>query len=377
MVSFTSAALGLLAFADVASGLTHFQSPSATDGAADDAADDAEKKPHERKPKFIPNTVVPMPEDYEDFSRGHRPVWNLFHHHEVPGIRVPFPPVGAGIPGFNTMVQGGADEVFMDAKPEDIVGHMCAPGGDAAGHYFYNIWEPQLVAYLVAENRSDRSSAAVVVAPGGGSVHLAWEPEGIQAAEWLNSRGISAFVLKYRVPTGGPDDIQLMDAQRALSLVRSRAKRFNLDPDRIGFMGSSHGGQMGIQVATTDTRLYERLDEADDVSFRPAFMILMYPGIPEISDTKLLKNMPPTLLAFAANDPCCPAKKTRAFADALAKFSKAPHLAHEYVDGGHGWGSCDYYPILRGKEVCNFKVEFGNPFLDAHVLRNSTPVASA
>mmetsp|Transcript_92389 Transcript_92389/g.198026 ORF Transcript_92389/g.198026 Transcript_92389/m.198026 type:complete len:348 (+) Transcript_92389:71-1114(+) len=302
--------------------------------------------------KYIPTTLVLMPPDYEDYTRGRTPL-TLFPKNAIPGLRVPMGAPGPGLPSYSP---GISTEVFMDAKPTDPTGHQCAPGGDAAGHYFYNVDNPDVVPYVLDKNDPSNTGAAVVVAPGGGNIHLAWEPEGISLAEWLNTIGVSAFVLKYRVPdfTG---KLQLMDAQRAMSLVRSKAEEYGIDPKRIGLMGSSAGGSLALAVQNSAGRAYDAIDVVDEVSYKPDFLILNYPGTDPLRDlvTENVRNMPPTTFGYAEDDPCIPSLLQHLLQNMMESHSTSPHLIMDFPEGRHGWDSCDYYPQLRGMEVCGWK----------------------
>src|SRR5262249_37025173 len=146
-----------------------------------------------------------------------------------------------------------------------------------------NVSKPTLSVYPAPKDKA--TGVAVVVCPGGGYNMLAWDHEGEQVARWLNSIGVTAAVLKYRVPRregtpkGQPPVQALMDAQRGLSLVRSKRDEWNLDPHKVGILGFSAGGHLGAWAATNpDQRSYETVDEADHVSCRPDFAVLIYPG---------------------------------------------------------------------------------------------------
>ena len=187
------------------------------------------------------------------------------------------------------------------------------------------------------------SGAAVVVCPGGGYSILAWDLEGTEVCDWLNSIGVTGVLLKYRVPKreNGP----LQDAQRALGLVRHRAKELGINPQRIGVLGFSAGGHLCAELcANNGERAYPAVDEADAASCRPDFQILIYPGglVPKDESWKLAPriavttNTPPAFITMAADDPV---RLENALAYALAlKQSKVPVELHVYPTGGHGYG---------------------------------------
>jgi acetyl esterase/lipase len=195
------------------------------------------------------------------------------------------------------------------------------------------------------------NGTAVVIAPGGGYGILAWDLEGLEVAEWFNKQGVTAFVLKYRVPrrpgspgNGAPPQA-LHDGQRAISLVRHQAKEFNVNPDKIGILGFSAGGHLAAWTSTNfEKRSYEATDEADKVSCRPDFSILIYPAYladgnelgklkPDITVTE---KTPPAFLVHAYDDPVTPESSIRYF-QALKKAKVSAEL-HIYSKGGHGYG---------------------------------------
>jgi acetyl esterase/lipase len=146
-----------------------------------------------------------------------------------------------------------------------------------------NVSKPTLTVYR--PKKAKDTGAAVLICPGGGYHVLAWDLEGVEVATWLNSLGVTGIVLKYRVPRppgspkGKPPVGPLQDAQRALSLVRSKAKEWHLDPKRIGILGFSAGGHLTAAAATNfDKRAYSPIDEIDKVSCRPDFAVLVYPA---------------------------------------------------------------------------------------------------
>ncbi len=208
-----------------------------------------------------------------------------------------------------------------------------------------NVTRPTLTIFRPAKDKN--TGAAVVIAPGGGYNILAWDLEGEEVARWLNSVGVTGIVLKYRVPrrpgTKGAPPQALMDAQRALSLVRSMAGNWGIDPKRIGMLGFSAGGHLTAWTATNfDKRSYEPVDEIDQVSCRPDFAVLIYPGYlvrkdDELApDIRVSKETPQTFFAHASNDPVSP-KNSVVMYLALRKAS-VPAEMHIYATGGHGFG---------------------------------------
>jgi acetyl esterase/lipase len=209
-----------------------------------------------------------------------------------------------------------------------------------------NVTHPTLTVYRQAKDKD--TGAAVIVAPGGGYFILAWDLEGEEVAHWLNSIGVTGIILKYRVPrrtgtapTAAPPQAE-MDAQRAVSLVRSKAGEWGIDPKRIGMLGFSAGGHLTAWTATNyDRRSYEAADDVDKVSCRPDFTVLVYPawltkGNDMAPDIRVSKQTPQTFLAHAANDPISVDSSVMMF-QALRKAGVAAEL-HVYASGGHGFG---------------------------------------
>src|SRR5262245_21444875 len=153
-----------------------------------------------------------------------------------------------------------------------------------------NVSVPTLT--LFEASRDKKNGCAVIVAPGGGFSILAWDLEGTEVAEWLNSLGFAAAVVKYRVPTGGHGDAlddkgtmplkapgPVMDAQRAISLTRAHAAEWGLDTKRIGIMGFSAGGATaGITALQRGARAYDKVDASDEESCAADFALLIYPA---------------------------------------------------------------------------------------------------
>lgn len=208
-----------------------------------------------------------------------------------------------------------------------------------------NVTKPTLTIYRPAKDRD--TGAAVVICPGGGYSILAWNLEGVEVADWLNSVGVTAIILKYRVPErpGQPKwAAPLKDAQRAVSLVRSKASEWGIDPKRIGILGFSAGGNVSALACTHfDHRSYEAIDEVDQKSCRPDFGILIYPAwLVDEHEDKLTPEFavnsqtPPMFLAHAGDDHIRPANSAVMYL-ALRKAG-VPAELHVYASGGHGFG---------------------------------------
>ncbi len=209
-----------------------------------------------------------------------------------------------------------------------------------------NVSQPSLTIFRPASEKN--TGAMVVVCPGGAYNILAWDLEGTEVAEWLNSIGVTAAVLKYRVPArpGGPRyAAPLQDVQRAMGIVRSRASEWSVDPKRIGVLGFSAGGHLAATISNTyEKRNYETVDAADSVSCRPDFTVLVYPAyLAQTNDlTKLTtdftvtSNTPPAFIVQTEDDGVkvdCSIVYYRAL-----KAVKVPAEMHLYATGGHGYG---------------------------------------
>jgi acetyl esterase/lipase len=215
------------------------------------------------------------------------------------------------------------------------------------------------------------TGAAVLVCPGGGYTHLSDVKEGSDVAKWLNTLGISAFVLKYRVGPRYHQPTPMLDAARALRTVRAHAKDWQIDASRIGILGFSAGGHLASTLGTHfDSGKAEAKDEIERVSSRPDLMILIYPVItmgdfahkgsklnligenpsPDLvklysNELHVTKDTPPAFLAHAVTDPGVPVENSLMFADALRKAG-VPFELHLYEQGPHGFGLAPNNPIL-------------------------------
>ncbi len=212
-----------------------------------------------------------------------------------------------------------------------------------------NVSIPTVSVYRPAKEKDTGTS--VVICPGGGHQILALNHEGTETAEWLTTLGVTGIVLKYRVPTRTPDGQRwlaaVQDAQRAMSLVRAKAKEWELDPKRIGILGFSAGGETAGLTSYFADRQYKSVDEIDQASFRPDFAMLIYPAYFEKKgeptqirdDVSITKNAPPTFLVHAWDDPVT-VFSSLDIAIELRKVG-VPTELHIYATGGHGYGMRD------------------------------------
>ena len=198
-----------------------------------------------------------------------------------------------------------------------------------------------------------KSAPAVILCPGGGYSHLVttkMEP----IAKWLNQHGVSAFVLIYRAPKKRKDAFQ--DIQRAVRIVRSRASEWNIDPSRIGVMGSSAGGHLSARVSTSfNVKTYEAVDESDGFRCKPDFTVLLYPAYmnkgKELSKEFAVSNkISPTLIVTAKDDGFFPGSQI--YANAL-KEAGASVRVHFFEKGGHGFSlRPKHHPLSTWPDLC-------------------------
>lgn len=212
-----------------------------------------------------------------------------------------------------------------------------------------NVSIPTVSVYRPTPDKDTGTS--VIICPGGGHNILAFNHEGTETAEWLTTLGVTGIVLKYRVPTRTPDGKRwlgaVQDAQRAMSLVRTNAKEWKLDPERIGILGFSAGGETAGLTSYFADRQYEPLDAVDEAPFRPDFSLLIYPAYFEKKgeptkireDVSITKNAPPTFLVHAWDDPVTVFSSLH-IATELRKAG-VPTELHVYATGGHGYGMRD------------------------------------
>jgi acetyl esterase/lipase len=216
-----------------------------------------------------------------------------------------------------------------------------------------NVSKPTLTVY--SPPKGNNTGTVMVICPGGGYWDLYWELEGEEVATWLNSLGMTGIILKYRCPRRAGEarrDPPLgpqLDAQRAVSLVRSRAAEWGIDPNRIGIVGFSAGGHLAIATATNfPKRLYDPIDAVDQVSCRPNFAIGCYSGYLKAKDKdeiapaiKIPVDTPPIFLAHTSDD-------RESYGGSLSENSALMYIAlkragvpaelHIFATGDHDFG---------------------------------------
>jgi acetyl esterase/lipase len=231
--------------------------------------------------------------------------------------------------------------------------------------FLKNIQNPDITVYLPSEGNV--SGVAVIICPGGGYWALAYDYEGSDIAKALNVKGITAVVLKYRLPTTDNYIIKhespLLDAKRAMRLVRYHAKEWNINPDKIGIMGFSAGGHLASTLAThNDIGNLQAKDALEQMSCRPDFSILIYPVISFIGNFSHIGSMtallgenpsqelltefsnqlhvtnqtPPTFLVHSSDDKAVNVKNSLVYYEALQEKDVSAEL-HIYPYGGHGY----------------------------------------
>ncbi len=243
------------------------------------------------------------------------------------------------------------------------------PGGapNAVGKEDLDI--PTITPFLAAKENS--TGAAVIIFPGGGYARLSDIKEGSDVAKWLNTLGITAFVVKYRLGMRYHQPAPLQDAARAIRMVRSRAKEWNLETQRIGIVGFSAGGHLASSLGTHfDPGKPDAKDPLDRISSRPDLMVLVYPVItmgdlthagskknllgenptPELvklysNELQVTKETPPTFLVHTMTDAGVPVENSMMFAAALRRAG-VPFEFHLYEQGPHGFGLAPTNPIL-------------------------------
>lgn len=255
--------------------------------------------------------------------------------------------------GYVASLGAGVDKktlfLWPDQAPGEVLGEIGEEKGVTSGGILRisNVSKPSLTIFPA--NPKQANGTGILVCPGGGYNILAYEHEGVAICEWLNSIGVTGFLLKYRVPrreNRPKHEAPLQDAQRAIGMIRKNAKKWRVDPDRLGILGFSAGGNLSVMTLTSHaSRTYPKVDSADELSCRPSFGILIYPAylvdrkkrdklFPEI---KINKETPPCFFAHTGDDHV-PAEGSVHMYLELEKAGVRGSELHVYPFGGHGYG---------------------------------------
>ena len=236
----------------------------------------------------------------------------------------------------------GAERVVMSPKLDRKQVEVTEPT-----RMVTDVTKPTLTIYRPAKDKD--TGTAILICPGGGYWNLYWQLEGEEVAAWLNSLGVTGIILKYRVPRrpdepkGEPARRPLQDAQRAVSLVRSRAIQWGIDPQRIGMVGFSAGGHLALATATNfEKRTYGPIDDIDKISCRPDFAILVYSGYLKAKDKDELapglriRRGRPIFLVHGGDDIVSPPGTACSYL--ALKRAGVPAELHIYATATHDFG---------------------------------------
>jgi acetyl esterase/lipase len=218
------------------------------------------------------------------------------------------------------------------------------------------VTNPAIEVFL--PDKVTNNGSAVIICPGGGYHILAYDLEGTEIAAWLNKLGFTAFVLQYRIPDKKEGALQ--DVQRAIRVVKSNSKKWNINPEKIGVMGFSAGGSLSARASTLfSKKTYAAVDKTDSLPCRPAFTMLIYPAYLDLGpnltltpELVLSKDVPPVFIFQTADDPY--GNSALVFAGAL-RNEKLPVELHMLSSGGHGYGlrtgkiAGETWPLLAEK----------------------------
>lgn len=226
-------------------------------------------------------------------------------------------------------------------EKEEIVDEM----DDRIGNRVTKVTKPKITVHK--PDAEIDTGAAVVICPGGGYHILAYDLEGVEVAQWLNKIGVTGIVLHYRVPRAKEGEVfanPLSDAQRAIRLTRANAEAWKIDPNKVGILGFSAGGNLAAVTSNAEETAYSAIDDADQLSARPDFTLLIYPAYlnKKDSDTELApeasvdENTPPAFLVHTSDDRI---SSTGSVAYYLGlKRLNIPAEMHVFTSGGHGYG---------------------------------------
>ena len=242
---------------------------------------------------------------------------------------------------------------------------------DGTGRIFKKVVDPEIWYY--PSEKKNSTQTAILVIPGGGYWGLWFDHEGVKVAKWLNGLGISAFVLKHRVPHWESEDcrskVALSDAQRAMRIIRANSKKWDINPNTIGVLGFSAGGHLASTLSTHhDNGLDLSEIEIDKTSSRPDFSVLVYPVVTmkypythfgsrknllgEVpseefvtyfsNDLQVRSDTPPAILIHTDEDKVVPPENSINYYLALRKFN-IPAAIHIWEGGSHGLGLAENY----------------------------------
>jgi len=244
-----------------------------------------------------------------------------------------------GVPGETTVLEEKADKSGNQVANETVL-------------RVTDVCEPTITIYNASEELA--SGSAMIVCPGGGYHLLAYDLEGDEVCLWLNELGITAFLLKYRVPRReGKEkhEAPLQDLQRAISYIRVNADKLNIDSDKIGVMGFSAGAHLSVMACNSfDKRTYPLVKKIDKTSCRPNFCLLVYPAYLDGENFQLSPEIqvspktPPTMLIQSEDDQLI---NSSLFYYYALKEAGVPVWMHLYNKGGHGYGIRDTGAVIN------------------------------
>lgn len=257
----------------------------------------------------------------------------------------------------STFLFAGSDGFEIKLWDQNVPGKNCVQGAEIVENpnpeipntHVRNIAIPTLTVYL--PSGVENTTSGVVICPGGGYHILAIDKEGHDVARWFNDQGVAGFVLKYRLPcpqAGNSTPLPLLDAQRALRLIRSKAKEWHIDPSKIGIMGFSAGGHLASAAGTHfDEGRPDSADPVERFSSRPDFMILIYPVI---SLTKAYTHTGSRRNLLGDNPP---ADRVALYSSELQVTGETPpaFLIHTEADRVSARNSIDFFLALKTADV--------------------------
>jgi acetyl esterase/lipase len=283
-----------------------------------------------------------------------------------------------------TLWPGRPPSALAQLPQEEVVDRVKTSG--FRDRFVTGIAAPRMTVFRPARP----NGAAALVIPGGGYIRVVIDKEGDEIARRLNAAGVTAFVLRYRLPREGwaePALVSLQDVQRAMRLIRAGTARFGIDAKRVAALGCSAGGHVSASLATRHAdKVYPPVDAADQLSARPDLSALLYPVIEmsqpfahsgsreallgpsptpeaEAANTpwrRITADTPPTFIVHALDDPSVPPENSLAYLAAL-RATKVPAEAHLFEEGGHGFGI-----RLAGDKPCAAWPDLFQTWLDRH-----------